>query len=310
MDDAILLKNGEQLVIHTLEPPLGDYADQVGCWGDVRDDLLGGVFQPWLFTPYFVGEIDGEVVGSMSYYTPTDRREVGVVEFVQTKEAHRQKGISSQLMARLIQRFLEDQGKALYLCTTNPVAGHLYENFGFWYHVGDGMRYLAPDAQDFDRTYWAFCGKGKIRAATWGDLPRLSALYNHPEPQWLLKDYLTQTFGEMRYESHFVKLMRRIENDRGAFLILENLEKRVVGAAAFERCGTFFEQHIATLGFRICPAYKEQATELLEAAVEAAGSLGIRTLQVPIAARDEDQIALVASAGFSEEARFTDRLRV
>ena len=96
--ETMQLKTGEQLVIKTMHPPLLDYASKVGCWGDIREELLGGELTESLFTPYFVGEIDGEVVGSMSYYTPTDTRDVGVVEFVQTAEAHRGKGVASTLM--------------------------------------------------------------------------------------------------------------------------------------------------------------------------------------------------------------------
>lgn len=307
MAKVITLKTGEELVIQVQEPPMGNWAEQVGCWREVREDLLGGAFKPWLLTPYFLGLIDGVVAGSMSYYAPADIRDLGVVEFVRTEEQHRQKGIASLLMGELIQRFRKDGGKALYLCTTNPIAGHLYERHGFWYKVGDGMRYLSPEAQDFDKTYWTFCGQARIREATWGDLPRLSALYN--EPRWQLKDYLTQTFAKMRYESHFVKLMRRIEDGRGGFLVLENPEHRVVGAAVFERLNTFFEQHVATLSFCVIPTYFGQAIDLLNATVEKAQSLSIRTLQMPIAACDEDQIELAEAAGFTKEAQLKDRLR-
>ena len=155
------LKTGEELVVRILEPPLAEYAGKVGCWADIRDGLLGGQMTSWLFTPYFVGEIDNEVVGSMSYYAPVDTRDVGVVEFVQTAEKHRRKGVASALLGQLIERFRADGGLALYLCTTNPIAGRLYEKHGFGYHVGDGMRYLAPDAQDFDRTDLAFCGAAR-----------------------------------------------------------------------------------------------------------------------------------------------------
>ncbi len=46
----------------------------------------------------------------------------------------------------IIERFLADGGMALDLWTSNPVAGRLYERHGFWYSVGDGMRYIAPTA--------------------------------------------------------------------------------------------------------------------------------------------------------------------
>ena len=306
--ETIQLKNGEQLVIKTLHPPLHDYANKVGCWTDIRDDLLNGKLTEWLFTPYFVGEIDGEVVGSMSYYTPTDTRDVGVVEFVRTEEEHRSKGIASALMDCLIRRFRADNGTALYLCTTNPIAGSLYEKYRFWYHVGDGMRYLAPNSEDFDQTYLSTYGPAHIRDATWADLPRASVLYNHREPCWLIKDYFTQTFRETRFESHFVKLMRQIEEQNGAFVVLENREQRIVGTAALKRFDTFHEQHIATLSFRVCPSYFNQAAELLTAAAEKAKKLSIQGLQIYIADCDDDQKEIVKTVGFAEEARLHNRL--
>jgi L-amino acid N-acyltransferase YncA len=300
---------GEQLVIKILHPPLFDYAGKVGCWRDIREELLGGQLKSWLFTPYFVGEIEGEVVGSMSYYAPLDTRDVGVVEFVQTAEAHRQKGIGSALLGKLIERFRADGGAALYLCTINPIAGRLYEKHGFWYYVGDGMRYLALDAQDFDETYLAFCGKAKIRDATWADLPRASVLYNHPEPDWFIKDYFTQSFRDTRFESHFVRLMKRIDNQKGAFVVLENPKRRVVGAAVLERFDTFYEQHVATLSFRVAPSYLGQASELLNAAAQKAKALSIKVLQIYTADCDNEQKALVKAAGFAEEGRLRNRLR-
>ena len=310
MTGTVTLKNGEEMCIRTVEPPLGEYADQVGCWREVREDLLGGALTEWLYTPYFVGEIEDQVVGSLSYYVATDRRDVGVIEFVATDEHHRNKGIGSFLMKAAIERFRQDDGKALYLCTTNPIAGHLYERHGFRYHVGDGMRYLAPGADDFDQTRWVYGGTATVRDATWGDLPELSALYNHPEPGWLLKDPLTQTYAEMRYESHFVKLMRRIEDGQGGYLVLEGPAGVVVGAAAFERVGTFYEQHVATMSFRVVPAYQAETDELLQRTVAEALQIGVRTLQVSIAACDEDMAELAGIAGFVEVARLKDRLRV
>lgn len=306
---TVTLRSGEEMEIRVVEPPMGDYADQVGCWRDVREDLLGGVFKPWLFTPYFIGEIDGSVAGSMSYYVSRECRNIGVVEFVHTDEAHRQKGIGSHLMSALIEQFHEDGGKALYLCTSNSVAGHLYERHGFRYHVGDGMRYLSPGEDDFDAVQWAHCGQASVRDAHWGDLADLSALYNHPEPRWQLKDYLTQTFADTRYESHFIRLMRRIEDGRGSYVVLETPSRKLVGAAAFERLDTFYEQHVATMGFRVTPAYVDQVGELFDAACERAAALSVRTLQVPVSASDEDEAELLQSAGFCEEGRLPNRLR-
>ncbi len=307
---SVTLKTGEQLTIKVVEPPFPEYAGEVGCWWTaVRDELLGGELNSWLYTPYFVGEIDGRVAGYISYLTPSDTRDVGLVEFVSTTEEHRRKGVASALMAQLTEHFRAEGGIALYLCTGNPHAGGLYEKSGFWYHIGDGMRYLAPGAHNFDSTYLSFCGEARTRPATWGDLPRAAVLYNHPEPRWLIKDYLTQTFRDTRYESHFMMLRKRLENRRGACVVLENPDRRVVGIASFERVDTYHEQHTATLSFRVCPAYTSQTAELLDAAAEQADELSIGILQTHIADCDDDQKGVVASCSFVEEARLRNRLR-
>ena len=140
------LRTGEELTIKILYPPLQDYADKVAFWwGDIRSELLEGQMAQWLSTPCFVGEIEGEVAGSMFCFTPANAGDVGLVEFVHTEDKHRRKGMASALLSRLIQRFRENGGLALYLCTSNPIAGDLYEKHGFWYNVGDGMRYLVSD---------------------------------------------------------------------------------------------------------------------------------------------------------------------
>ncbi|MDP6778352.1 MAG: GNAT family N-acetyltransferase [Candidatus Latescibacteria bacterium] len=307
---TVALKTGEKLTIRVAEPPFPEYTGKVGCWWSaVRDELFAGELKPWLYTPYVVGELDGQVVGYISYWTPTDTRDVGLVEFVSTAEGHRRKGIASALMTRLIEHFQSGGGLALYLCTTNPQAGGLYEKSGFWYHIGDGMRYLATEAGDFDATYLSFCGEACARLSTWADLPRAAALFNHPEPRWLIKDYMTQTFRHTRYESHFMALRKRLENGRGACVVLENPNRRVVGLASFERLDTHQEQHVANLSFRVCPAYTSQTNELLDAAADQARELSIGILQIHVADPDLDQKELAESCGFEEEARLRNRLR-
>ena len=171
------------------------------------------------------------------------------------------------------------------------------------------MRYLAPGADDFEESFFAHNGAAHVRGATFADLPYAAALYNHSEPDWLVKDHLTKTFRDMRYESHFVKLMRRIEDERGGCLVLENPKKRVVGLAAFERMDTYQEQHVAQLSFRVCPAYFGQARELLDAAAAKAAGMSIGVLQVYAGERDGEQADLLREAGFSEEGRYRRRLR-
>ena len=311
----IKLRSGEEMSLIIAEPPLTQYVEiaEEGklvnwIWPEIREELLAGQLTEWLLTPYALGQINGELVGSIAYFTPADTHDVGVIEFVQTLEKHRDKGIASALMSALIQKFTSEGGLSLMLCTNNPIAGKLYEKHGFWYSVGNGMRYLAPGAEDFDKSYLAFAGKAHIRNATWADLPRTSVLYNHHLPKWLIKDYLTQSFKDTRYESHFVKLLKRLEGGMGAYLVIENPLKRVVGAIAIERKNTYYEQHTAVMSLRICPAYFSQASELVEAMVSKARDMSIRTLQVYVADTDTDHKEILISTGFKEESRLRNQI--
>ncbi len=302
-DGTSVLKTGEALTIKVVDPPLGRYANRVGCWRDVRDELLGGGMSETLLAPYFIGEIDGEVVGSMGCYTPRDTRDVGLVEFVETDERHRQKGIASALLGSLIDHFRSGGGGALLLCTTNPIAGSLYEKHGFRHTVGDGMTYVSPDRPGFTNDYLSYGGEARVRNAEWGDLPRAALLYNNPEPSWLVKNYLTSSFVDTRFERHFAQLTRGSEDGRGGVLALVNPRKRLVGLAAFHRLDTYYEQHVATLAFRVCPAYMAQAGDLLQSSLERAAALSIGIVQTHIADVDDDQKEIVQAAGFSETAR-------
>ena len=244
----------------------------------------------------------------MCYYAPRDSGEVGAVEFVSTQENFRRRGVASALLGTLVEHFTARGGQALYLCTDNPVAGHLYERHGFRYHVGDGMRYLAPDAVDFDRRWFAAGGAATIRDAHWGDLARLCVLYNHAEPAWLVKDPLTAAFRDTRYERHFVSVLRQIEDGMGAFLLLEADGSRVVGAASFRREDTFCEQHVAILSLRVARGYFGLAPDLLETAAVRAAALGIRQLALPLAAADDEPRRLAEAAGFAAGTRWPRRL--
>ncbi len=306
---TVRLGTGERLDIRVCEPPFPGGGEDLCWWRDVSADVMAGKLRPWLRTAWYIGEIEGERAGYMSCWTPADSGEIGLVEFVRTAEEHRRKGIASALLGRLVEDFTRAGGLALYLCTTNPHAGLLYESRGFRYFVGDGMRYLAPEAGDFDRDYLGGGGPAVVREATWADLPRAAVLYNHPEPRWIVKDWISRCFRDTRYESHFLKTFRRLEGGRGVCLALENAAGRLVGLATAERRDTFAEQHTAVLSFRVAPAFANRSAALLGAAVERSEALGIAVLHVHAADCDTDQKQLLEEAGFAEEARFRDRLR-
>lgn len=307
--ESVTLRSGERMQIERLLPPMDTFGGRVRTWDPLQDDLFSGALAETLYTPHFVGTIDGEHAGSLGYYVPADTRDVGIVEFVATEDRHRRKGVADALMSRMLDEFVANGGQALHLCTTNPVAGHLYENHGFWYRVGDGMRFSVQDADEFDATYLAFDGDPIVRDAVWGDLPRAAILYNMPKPAWLLKEVLDDCLRDTRYEYHFARLKLRVANAQGAMLVLATPKNRVVGQTVFVRRDTFPQQHVATLSLRVTPAYMDHAVTLLRAAVERAGNIGVSVLEFPIAATDEDLAVIARAAGFTEAARLPDRIR-
>ncbi len=308
-DSIVKLPGGENLEVVAVDPPLGSYADYAECWSDIREDLFAGRLASSLATPYYFGQIGGRVVGSMACFVPSKRPEIGLVEFVQTDEAHRRKGVAETLLTRLIGNFRAAGGAALYLCTTNPAAGSLYEKLGFRYYVGDGMRYLAPDFEDFDTSFFAHEGSAALEDGSWSDLPRAAALFNHPEPDWLVKDYLSQSFRDTRFERHFINWMKPTDAGDGAVVTLESPSGRLVGSAGCVRSPTYYEQHVGTLSFRVCPAYMGQATELVRAAASRAKELAIDYVQLHIAACDVDQRRIAEAAGLEHVATLPQRLR-
>ena len=307
---AVHLRSGELMEIRTVQPPLAP-ADipHIGAWQKLRDELFAGQLQPVLDTTFFIGSIGEATVGSLGYCTPADTHDVGLVEFVQTDDRHRRKGIARALMQALIDEFESGGGQALYLCTRNPHAGTLYEQLGFEYLTGDGMRRITPSVTAFDDSYLGAHGTAIIRDASWADLPRAAVLYNHPEPRWMIKDPITHCYQNTRYERHFVDMRVELAATGGASLVLAAPEERLVGLSAFIPGHSFFDQHVATMGFRTAPAYVKQAGELLAATIARAETHGVRDLRIPIADGDDDQYNLLAQAGFTLLSRIADGLR-
>jgi hypothetical protein len=77
------LTSGETMTITVLEPPLGPWADRIEYWWrDVRAPLVAGELAATSLDRFVVGQIEGSYVGSMSYSTHRDRRDVAVLEMV------------------------------------------------------------------------------------------------------------------------------------------------------------------------------------------------------------------------------------
>src|SRR5439155_10700098 len=122
-------------------------------------------------------------------------------------------------------------------------------------------------------------GPATIRNGTWGDCARVSALYNQPNPAWLIKDYPRRVFRDARYESHYIRVWKPSSEGKGTVLVLENPLSRVVGIASLVEVDSYFEQNVQTIEFWACPAYLTQLPELLSALIERAQAGSAEILQ-------------------------------
>ena len=298
------------LTVRVLEPPLREYAERIQYWWrDVRAMLVSGELAETSLDRFFVGELDGEYVGSMTYATPRDTRDLAILGMVWTRPDRRRQGIATALLLRVLTDFRAGGGVAMYLCTNDPHAFQLYHKAGFRPLVGDGMRYLAPESEAFDETFYAHTGPATVRPGTWGDLARVSALYNQPEPDWLIKDYPRGVYRDIRYERHYIQVWKPASQGRGTVLLLETGQKRVVGIASLIEGDNYYEQHVQTLDFWACPAYLHQIPDLLAALGERASDSSAEIVQAYVAETDTVKRDLLLACGFQREARLRDRLR-
>jgi L-amino acid N-acyltransferase YncA len=171
------------------------------------------------------------------------------------------------------------------------------------------MRFLSDAGRDFDDAFSETQSDVVVRPAHWGDLPGVSALYNHPEPRWLVKDYANSCFADTRYERHFISSFRATEGGDGAFIVLEADGNRIVGAAALRRMETFHEQHVAVLDFRAAPGALRLGATLVQKTVDACDELRLGVAICHAGGNDTSKIGILEELGFVLEGTFRDRLR-
>jgi ribosomal protein S18 acetylase RimI-like enzyme len=305
------LADGEPLTIRIVEPPLGDLADRVEYWWrDIREPLLAGELADTSLDRFVLGELRGEVVGSLTYATPRDTRDVAVLEMVWTRPDRRRQGVAGALLDQALADFRAGGGMAMHLCTTNPHAFALYTQAGFRPLIGDGMRYLAPSHEDFDRAYFADAGPARVRPAVWGDLARVAMLYNQPQPDWLVKDYSRRVFRDMRYEGQYRQVWLPTRAGRGSALVLENPRRRVVGLASLTEVDSYYEQHVRTLECWACAAYLPQLPQLVCALLDEAEAGAVERVEAAVAAIDVERQQVLRACGLRQATRLRGRLRV
>lgn len=299
-EKTFTLRDGKRARLRVMEPPFDDPEGRVFWWPSMRERWLRGGFAQQCFDRVFAAEVDGELAGAITLMKPREAAsDVGAVEFVWTREDMRGNGIATFLLRQALAAFRSEGGLALFLCTTNPAAGRVYRAVGFRPLVGDGMRWLAQGAEDFDDIYFSRGGPASVREANRGDLARFVALYNWPRHACFIKERSCGVFGDYRFESHFNGMIQAHEKGKGLLLALECPRGRVVGACCLSEGASFYEQHVAAMDFLVASPYGDQTADLLRAAVAKAPERGWSLVLSERAHGDEGKETALVQLGFA-----------
>lgn len=313
-----ILKSGEALEVVRVLAPCGEWAEQIvrfmyvrhieyaNCsWHRNCERAVAGEFVASSRDVFFVGLIDGEIVGACWYATPADTGELATFGRVVTAPEHRRKGISTVLSQAAVDDFCAGGGWCMNLATTrtNP-ARLVYESLGFAHHNyvegrGTIMRLmLHGDPVEFEHEYFDAGRLASIRPLYWGDLPRAEVLYNLPH--WFLKDYSLGIYANTPFEGQFFDIMEGVEAFGDAAQALVARDNRLVGMAytSHTRAQAGAQEHVRFLEFLVHPSYISYAPQLL--AATALESPGQKLLSFS-SALDVSRSEALEEAGFVQE---------
>ncbi len=314
---------GEQVAARVVEE-ITHFVIQVedlDSWASVAESLylkgcLRGEFARTSLDPFFLGRIEGEIVGDVGCQVARDQAELGSLGWVFTKPEQRGKGISSCLTEFAVQWFEQRGGLCMQLGTANPIAHHVYEKYGFRDYNGHVMRRLSGGGtvEEFDEYLFPDSGKAVIRRADWGDASRVAALYAAPHP-WLIQDHQEGLFSHpslvtKRYFSIFPSLMLRADRPGGSLYLLECPGHPVVGAAAVLPEQGECQGHVGRLDFLIRPNHLKKGRELVQTVVEEAARGGLTSVVAYFASCDWEKMDLAEQVGLSPSATLPDHFRI
>ncbi|MEN6643704.1 MAG: GNAT family N-acetyltransferase [Armatimonadia bacterium] len=320
------LKSGETLEILRIPAPCGDWAERLvefmylrhpeytNCsWHLNCKRVVAGDCAEVSSDVFFVGLLDGEIVGTSWYAAPADTLDLGCFGRVLTLAEHRRKGISRHLCAAAVDDFRDRGGWCMHLGTgRNNPARFIYEDLGFRHHnfVEDGetiMRaVLRGDYDTFEMDYFGGDEPVTVRPMHWGDLARAELLYNLPH--WFLKDYSQGVYANTPFEGQFFDLIAPVMDSGETGLALQTHAGRMVGMAYTARTNAQAgaQDHLRVLEFLVHPAYAENAPALLAAvALEATAA----KLIACSSALDVSRCEVLEEAGFRHEATLANALQ-
>ncbi len=312
----VVLKQGATMAIRMFEPPQEDYAQRLLYFlrhknddseRGIRQRVLGHYAQHCI-DRYFVGEVEGQIVGHEWYGIPRHGTGVGNFGHVYTDPQWRGQGVARELTRVLVDHFnAEPLGNCL-LCSAGEAAGRIYRQFGFEFIPPTGtsgpMGLIKPSVAasfaELDARTFAPGGKVSVRPGHSGDRHDIDRLLDFSAP-WI----------EARRRWHFVMLAAQVptfiaalhcvEDGRGLVTVLQTSTGSIVGYAFVLNLGSPLERGLRTLDFVVHPHYLDQAPLLVRETLRLAGAGEVHAC---VAECDGERLAALSQAGFAAQYRF------
>ena len=257
-------------------------------------------------------EVDGEVVATAWTMTPANEPRLATMGEVYTDPAWRGRGLAPAVCGALIDRFDAAGGRVMFLGTGNPSAARIYRGLGFGPYPRGLMRRETGGAGRPFEAEWFEPSPVSIRPVTWGDTPRLVALYAEPNPWlsacWMQGIYSATSVTHDRCNS----LMKHTwqATRAGAWVGMVNAQGALVGSAPMEPHGNEKAPLGVDIDLFVHPAFRARAGTLLAAALTEARTRGWRWLRAELGAADAAKRAVLEAAGFRVVARMPQALAI
>lgn len=316
----VRLRNGQAMSLRMLEPPQEDLARRLLHFLEHKDDdsyrgikqRLQGMYVQHCLDRYFVGEVEGRIVGQAWYGLPLSGTGVGNFGHVYTEPEWRGQSVAHEIVRVLVDHFMAEPLGQCLLCSASAESGRIYRRFGFEFtHPGaesGSMALVKPEAggsfAELEQRYFAPGLPVQVREGHIGHRHDLDRLMDF-SPAWI----------EARRRWHFVlagstvptymAALHRVEDGRGLVTVLENEAGSIVGYAFVLSLGSPLEPHLLTCDFAVHPHYLANAETLLEDTLYLSREMA-PAVYAFVAMCDETKYGLLQAVGFTAEYAFPD----
>ena len=298
------LISGDTLTTARIEGPDREWTEQLkpflshkgAPWTSQIRETLETSTAP-LESRYYVGIVDGRVVGNVSTFTC---RGVGILGHVFTHPDFRRRGISKAIIEAQMADFASG-GEALILST--GLEGHarrMYEGFGYRSIALESHEMALYRESEAEFYAWFFrAGESVTRGLDWGDWALLTALMVQPEGS-NLRLVAFSVYGRATMEATFLAMRNRRDSD---FAVLQGVEGSAVGIVSLVPDMRF--PGVRILDLFVHPHYEGDEEKLISSI--RLDSIDGKILSYALTS-DSAKIAILEANGFSIEARLETQI--